>query len=166
MSISADSASPRRDFFMNNAYEGTAMETRIDTMATATMSSMSVMPRVRLPAMSAVRQVPGRYMSVSSHHYALTYHRNSPPCSVHQSMSCRGSDGRSNRADRGRQHSCAVRASACELHQFVTCTGLRIALVCELRVFLRSECDGVPLRDAGTGPRSRLTGGVATPLRF
>src|SRR5213082_482315 len=70
MSSSVDSVSPRRDFFMNNAYEGTAMETRMDTMATATMSSMSVMPRMRLRAVSAVRQVPGRYMSVSSLHYA------------------------------------------------------------------------------------------------
>src|SRR5437762_10725110 len=119
MSISVDSVSPRRDFFMNDAYEGTAIETRMDTMATATMSSMSVMPRMRLRAVSAVRQVPGRYMSGSSLHYAALSHRNSPRCSVQQSRSLRGSDGRSKPTDRRHQHLCAVRASPCELHAFL-----------------------------------------------
>src|SRR5205807_2490269 len=51
MSISVDSVSPRRDFFMKRAYEGTAMDTRMDTMATAIISSTSVKP-------AAWRRVP------------------------------------------------------------------------------------------------------------
>src|SRR2546421_10225860 len=115
MSISVDSVSPRRDFFMNNAYEGTAMEIRMDTMATATISSMSVKPRMRLCAVSAVRQVPGRYMSVSLHHYVGAIPPEftplfCAPIDVLEGFSrpCRGSDGRSKPTDRRHQHRCAV----------------------------------------------------------
>src|SRR5258708_4038966 len=118
MSISVLSVSPRRDFFMNRAYEGTAIAARIATMATATISSTSVKPRMRLPAASAVLSIPNSYMSFPRT-VARRYPTGIAPVVLCASPSLAGlpADGRSS-ARGGADAEGRRAASACELRAF------------------------------------------------
>jgi len=135
---------------MNSAYEGTAMETRMDTMATATIRFNQRHAAAGGSRSVCRRRLQAAYMSVSLTHLRGAIHRNSPGvlcsnrCPGGFSMPRGGSmDGR---ADRPRGTNTRER----QPHLCVNCA-----------VLLPSECDGVPLRGVGAGRRSRLARAVA-----